>query len=102
MNANVNANVAMNTEVQGEPLEPTVFVQRADVAIAQDAFPKPLVSDDEFRDRLVVQAYRRLEKRLSRASSSDAEVAAAINHYRRVVAGLLGPDALRGANCRAH
>ncbi|MGF1527366.1 MAG: hypothetical protein ACFCBW_11315 [Candidatus Competibacterales bacterium] len=69
-------------------LEPTLLMPRSHNAVC---VPAPASTGNATQDRLVKHAYRRLQGRLSRKAKTVAQVTAAINQYRRVVTGIIGP-----------
>ncbi|MGF1526969.1 MAG: hypothetical protein ACFCBW_09270 [Candidatus Competibacterales bacterium] len=69
-------------------LEPTQLMSRPGAAYR---VPFPTTTGNATHDRLVLQAYRRLQSRLARGGQTAAQVTEAIDQYRRVVMGITAP-----------
>lgn len=72
-------------------LEHTVLMVRPQV---RRAVPMPLATGNATRDRLVMQAYRRLQSRLNKPQLTGHQRSQAVADYRRVVVSVLGNTGL--------
>ncbi len=73
------------------PLKPTVLMDHPGAGYH---IPLPQVTGNKTQNRLVMQAYRRLQSRLARGNQTTEQLTDAVDQYRRVVTGILGPRAM--------